>query len=47
MHDEHEKYTDQGARGSSGSPTICTIQLKASDVLRMLTPGGGGWGRVS
>ncbi len=24
----------------------CTIQLKAGDVLRMLTPGGGGWGPV-
>jgi GrpB-like predicted nucleotidyltransferase (UPF0157 family) len=23
----------------------CTIQMKAGDVLRMLTPGGGGWGR--
>ncbi|MBW3649792.1 MAG: hydantoinase B/oxoprolinase family protein, partial [Actinobacteria bacterium] len=22
----------------------CTIRLKAGDVLRMLTPGGGGWG---
>ena len=22
----------------------CTIQLNAGDVLRMLTPGGGGWG---
>ncbi len=22
----------------------CTLQLKAGDVLRMLTPGGGGWG---
>jgi N-methylhydantoinase B/oxoprolinase/acetone carboxylase alpha subunit len=22
----------------------CTVQLKAGDVLRMLTPGGGGWG---
>ena len=22
----------------------CTIQLKAGDVIRMLTPGGGGWG---
>lgn len=22
----------------------CTIQLEAGDVLRMLTPGGGGWG---
>jgi N-methylhydantoinase B/oxoprolinase/acetone carboxylase alpha subunit len=22
----------------------CTVQLNAGDVLRMLTPGGGGWG---
>ncbi len=27
-------------------PDKCTIQLKAGDVLRMLTPGGGGWGRA-
>jgi len=27
-------------------PDKCTIQLKVGDVLRMLTPGGGGWGRV-
>ena len=26
-------------------PAKCTIQLRAGDVLRMLTPGGGGWGR--
>ena len=25
-------------------PAKCTLQLKAGDVLRMLTPGGGGWG---
>jgi len=25
-------------------PDKCTVQLKAGDVLRMLTPGGGGWG---
>ncbi|MDZ7732156.1 MAG: hydantoinase B/oxoprolinase family protein [Acidimicrobiia bacterium] len=25
-------------------PDKCTAQLKAGDVLRMLTPGGGGWG---
>ena len=25
-------------------PDKCTIQLKAGDVVRMLTPGGGGWG---
>lgn len=25
-------------------PDKCTIRLAAGDVLRMLTPGGGGWG---
>jgi N-methylhydantoinase B/oxoprolinase/acetone carboxylase alpha subunit len=25
-------------------PDKCTIRLSAGDVLRMLTPGGGGWG---
>jgi N-methylhydantoinase B/oxoprolinase/acetone carboxylase alpha subunit len=25
-------------------PDKCTIKLRAGDVLRMLTPGGGGWG---
>ena len=25
-------------------PDKCTVQPKAGDVLRMLTPGGGGWG---
>lgn len=24
----------------------CTVRLKAGDVVRMLTPGGGGWGRA-
>jgi N-methylhydantoinase B/oxoprolinase/acetone carboxylase alpha subunit len=28
-------------------PDKCTIQLQAGDVLRMLTPGGGGWGRAT
>jgi N-methylhydantoinase B/oxoprolinase/acetone carboxylase alpha subunit len=28
-------------------PDKVTIRLKAGDVLRMLTPGGGGWGPVS
>jgi N-methylhydantoinase B/oxoprolinase/acetone carboxylase alpha subunit len=28
-------------------PDKCTIRLKAGDVLRMLTPGGGGWGVAS
>ena len=26
-------------------PDKCTIQMHAGDVVRMLTPGGGGWGR--
>jgi 5-oxoprolinase (ATP-hydrolysing) len=26
-------------------PDKCTITMHAGDVLRMLTPGGGGWGR--
>ncbi len=26
-------------------PDKCTIRLAAGDVVRMLTPGGGGWGR--
>ncbi len=25
-------------------PDKCTVELKAGDVVRMLTPGGGGWG---
>jgi N-methylhydantoinase B/oxoprolinase/acetone carboxylase alpha subunit len=25
-------------------PDKCTVELRAGDVLRMLTPGGGGWG---
>ncbi len=25
-------------------PDKCTIRMKSGDVLRMLTPGGGGWG---
>ena len=27
-------------------PDKCTIRLRAGDVLRVLTPGGGGWGRT-
>ena len=27
-------------------PDKCTVHLKSGDVLRMLTPGGGGWGSV-
>ncbi len=28
-------------------PDKCTVRLKAGDVLRMLTPGGGGWGAAA
>ena len=28
-------------------PDKCTIQVQAGDVLRMLTPGGGGWGAAA
>ena len=27
-------------------PDKCTVELRAGDVLRMLTPGGGGWGQA-
>ncbi len=27
-------------------PDKCTIRLRSGDVLRMLTPGGGGWGQL-
>jgi N-methylhydantoinase B/oxoprolinase/acetone carboxylase alpha subunit len=30
--------------GAERLPDKCTIRLRAGDVLRMLTPGGGGWG---
>lgn len=28
-------------------PDKATVQLRAGDVLRMLTPGGGGWGTAA
>jgi N-methylhydantoinase B/oxoprolinase/acetone carboxylase alpha subunit len=31
-------------RSAKRLPDKCTIRLEAGDVLRMLTPGGGGWG---
>jgi N-methylhydantoinase B len=27
-------------------PDKCTIHLRAGDVVRLRTPGGGGWGRA-
>ncbi|MGH2684306.1 MAG: hydantoinase B/oxoprolinase family protein [Actinomycetota bacterium] len=35
------------SRAPSACPDKCTIRLQAGDVLRMLTPGGGGWGEQS
>jgi N-methylhydantoinase B/oxoprolinase/acetone carboxylase alpha subunit len=35
----------QGDEGRAKQlPDKCTIRMQAGDVLRMLTPGGGGWG---
>jgi N-methylhydantoinase B/oxoprolinase/acetone carboxylase alpha subunit len=31
-------------RAAERLPDKCTIRMQAGDVLRMLTPGGGGWG---
>jgi len=28
-------------------PDKCTVRLRAGDVLRVLTPGGGGWGSAA
>jgi len=41
---------EPGATGENwtlpqGDADKCTVRLRAGDVLRMLTPGGGGWGR--
>jgi N-methylhydantoinase B/oxoprolinase/acetone carboxylase alpha subunit len=35
---------DGDEEGAERLPDKCTLRLKAGDVLRMLTPGGGGWG---
>ncbi|HWJ96856.1 MAG TPA: hydantoinase B/oxoprolinase family protein [Acidimicrobiales bacterium] len=35
---------DGDERRAERLPDKCTLQLEAGDVLRMLTPGGGGWG---
>lgn len=31
---------------AEGLPDKCTVRLVAGDVVRMLTPGGGGWGHA-
>lgn len=31
-------------RSAERLPDKCTVRLRAGDVVRMLTPGGGGWG---
>jgi len=30
--------------GAERLPAACTVALRAGDVVRILTPGGGGWG---
>ena len=36
----------QGDEGAAERlPDKCTVRLRSGDVLRMRTPGGGGWGR--
>ena len=41
-----ENWLLPGGDESKAVPLLdkCTIQMQAGDVLRMLTPGGGGWG---
>ena len=34
-------------RGAETLPDKCTVRLQGGDVLRMLTPGGGGWGKAT
>jgi N-methylhydantoinase B/oxoprolinase/acetone carboxylase alpha subunit len=41
-------YPMRGDEATAGRlPDKCTIQLRAGDVLRMRTPGGGGWGTAA
>ncbi len=41
-----ENWLLPGGDESKAEPLLdkCTVHLHAGDVLRMLTPGGGGWG---
>ena len=41
-----ENWLLPGGDEASAQPLLdkCTVRLRAGDVLRMLTPGGGGWG---
>jgi N-methylhydantoinase B/oxoprolinase/acetone carboxylase alpha subunit len=43
-----ENWLLPGGDESAAVPLLdkCTLTLRAGDVLRMRTPGGGGWGRV-
>jgi N-methylhydantoinase B/oxoprolinase/acetone carboxylase alpha subunit len=44
-----ENWLLPGGDESAAVPLLdkCTVSLQAGDVLRMLTPGGGGWGASS
>jgi len=46
--DSENWLVPQGDEGRAERlPDKCTIRLRAGDVLRVLTPGGGGWGAPS
>lgn len=42
-----ENWLLPGGDATKAQPLLdkCTVRLRAGDVLRLLTPGGGGWGR--
>ena len=43
-----ENWLIPGGDDSSATPLRdkCTVHMKAGDVLQIVTPGGGGWGRA-
>ena len=42
-----ENWLLPGGDEAKATPLLdkCTVRLRSGDVVRMLTPGGGGWGR--
>jgi N-methylhydantoinase B/oxoprolinase/acetone carboxylase alpha subunit len=44
-----ENWLLRGGEGSRAEslPDKCTVRLRAGDVLRIVTPGGGGWGATA
>jgi 5-oxoprolinase (ATP-hydrolysing) len=43
-----EQWLLRGGHEATGErlPAVCTVELEAGDVVRIWTPGGGGWGRA-